>query len=295
LLSNQDGKFRIGIEAAITLILMALVPVGIKLTAATPITIAVFRLAVAVVMMVAFLRPKSLSELFQKKALLPLILIGFFFALHWITYFLSIKKATASIGLLGMSTYGIHLIFLGWGIRKHKPGPFDILALILATAGTYFIIPEFSLTNNITVGILLGVFSGFCFALLPVLHQQYSFIPERARILGQFLFALLTFSFFLPVTDWQLESMDWWVLLYLAVGGTFIAHSLWVRVTTSVSTTVSSLIFYLIIPMTMLISHFLLEEPMPFQKIAGAVLIVSGNVVSFAGKIRMKKQPVLPD
>lgn len=295
LVSAQEGNFKVGVESVITLLLMSLVPVFIKMTSATPVTIAIFRLFVATVLMLLFLRPKSIQGLLNRNTLLPLFFIGFLFALHWITYFISIKMATASIGILGMSTYGIHLIFLGWAIRKHKPGVFDFMALLLALAGTYFIIPEFSISNNTTIGILLGVFSGFCFALLPVLHQHYAHIPERARILGQFLFALLAFSFFFPVAEWKLQPLDWWALLYLAVAGTFIAHSLWVRVTTKVSTVLSSLIFYLIIPMTMLISHFWLGELMPFDKLLGAFLIVAGNIVSFTSKFAMKRKPVAPD
>ena len=294
-MNNQEGNVRVGIEAAITLFLMALVPVFIKFTSATPITIAIFRLGLATLLFIAFLRPATLKILADRRILFPLMLIGFLFALHWITYFVSIKKATASIGILGMSTYGIHLIFLGWWFRKQKPGIYDFLALALALTGTYFIIPEFSMSNNITIGILLGIVSGFCFATLPVLHQQYAEIPERMRILGQFLFALIIFSFFLPWADWKLDSVDWWALLYLAIAGTFIAHSLWVRVTTRISTTISSLIFYLIIPMTMIISHFWLGEPMPFAKIVGALLIVAGNVISFSGRIKLQKQRVSPE
>lgn len=275
---------------------MSLVPVCIKFTIANPFTIAVFRLGVATFLIFVFLRPASFLHYFNRKTLFPLILIGFLFALHWITYFLSIKKATASIGILGMSTYGIHLIFLGWVIRKHKPDWHDFLALALATAGTYFIVPEFSLSNDTTLGILLGVFSGFCFALLPILHQQHAVIPERSRILGQFMFALITFSFFFPLTSWsQFRQVDWWALIYLAVAGTFIAHSLWVRVTTRFSTTISSLIFYLIIPMTMAISHYWLGELMPLDKVVGAFLIIAGNIVSFSGKFAMRRKPVLPD
>ena len=126
-----------------------------------------------------------------------------------------------------MSTYGIHLIFLGWGIRKHKPKILDFFALMLALLGTYFIIPEFSLHNNITLGIFLGILSGFCFALLPVLHQLYSFIPERFRVFGQFFFAWLVFLFFTPFTSWDLEPVDWWSLLYLAVpGNVYCSHAL---------------------------------------------------------------------
>jgi drug/metabolite transporter (DMT)-like permease len=288
-LKGENEGLKIGAEAAITLMLMAFVPVFIKFTSANPVTIGIFRLGIATGLMAIFLRPKSMKALFAKKVIIPLLFIGLLFAAHWITYFLSIKLATASIGILGMSTYGIHLIFLGWAFRNHKPGVFDFAALLLALFGTYFIIPEFSIKNNTTVGIILGVLSGFCFALLPILHQQHANIPERARILGQFLFALLIFSVFWPLTDWKLHRVDWWSLLYLAVAGTFIAHSLWIRVTTKVSTIVSSLIFYLIIPMTMLISHFWLGEAMPFLKVLGAFLIVSGNVISFAARIGLKR------
>ncbi len=216
----------------------------------------------------------------------PLISIGLLFALHWLTYFLSIKKATASIGILGMSTYGIHLIFLGWIIRKNRPGIFDILALIVAIIGMYFIIPEFSLSNDHTLGIILGTVSGFCFALLPILHQQFHFIPERLRIFGQFFFALVIFTFLFPLTNWELNFTDWWSLLYLAVFGTFIAHTLWVRVTTKISTTITSIIFYLLIPMTMVLSYFWIDELMTLPKIAGAILIISGNLLSVYGKLR---------
>ena len=285
-MSSKEGKFQIGIEAAITLILMAGVPVCIKFTSANPLTIGLFRLGVATALIGIFLRPRKTDRPLSKSMIIPLIVIGILFSTHWITYFLSIKKATASIGILGISTYGIHLIFLGWVIRKNKPRIFDFIALELAIVGTYFIVPEFSLSNNATIGILLAIFSGFCFALLPVLHQHYRFIPERIRIFGQFFFALMVFLFFIPFTDWNLQTVDWWALLYLAIPGTFIAHSLWVRVTTRISTTITSLIFYLIIPMTMVISHFWLEEPMPIEKIAGALLIVSGNVISMVGKVR---------
>lgn len=265
---------------------MAGVPVFIKFTSANPLTIGLFRLSVATILISLFFIPFKNNRPLNRSMIFPLIAIGILFAVHWVTYFLSIKKATASIGILGMSTYGIHLIFLGWAIRKDKPGIFDFLALALAILGTYLIVPEFSFSNKATIGLLLGIISGFCFALLPILHQKYHFIPDRIRIFGQFFFAWIVFMFLIPWTNWQLESSDWWALLYLAIPGTFIAHSLWVRVTTRVSTTVSSLIFYLIIPMTMLISYFWLKEAMPAPKIIGALLVVVGNLLSISRRLK---------
>lgn len=282
----KEGNLQIGIEAAVTLLLMAGVPVFIKFTSANPITIGLFRLTFATLLIMIFMHPAKASKPLSKSMILPLLTIGVLFSLHWITYFTSIKMATASIGLLGISTYGIHLIFLGWAIRKNKPSIFDFIALGIAIYGTYLVVPHFSLADSTTVGILLGILSGFCFAMLPLLHQHFQFIPDRLRIFGQFFFAWVVFMFLFPLTEWQLKSVDWWSLLYLAVPGTFIAHSLWVRVTTRVSTIITSLIFYLIIPMTMVISHFWLKEPMPLHKVFGAFLVVSGNLISFYGRFK---------
>lgn len=284
----REGKFTLGVEASFTLMLMAFVPVFIKFTAANPWTIGVFRLSVAAILIAVFFRVKEFSLYANSRNLTSLMLIGLFFALHWITYAFSIKIATASIGILSMSTYGIHLIFLGWVFRKQKPGVFDFVALGLATIGTWLIVPEFSLTNSTAIGVLLGVFSGFCFALLPILHQRNSHLPDRLRILGQFSFALLFYVIFFQQTDWSLEAKDWWALAFLGVAGTFIAHSLWVRVTTRLPTPVSSIIFYINIPLTMIISHFWLDEAMPAMKIIGAVFVVAGNLISFAGRSRSK-------
>lgn len=281
---------RTGIEAAITLVLMAGIPVFIKFTAANTITIGLFRLGLATVLMLVFFRPYRYFKEIKRSMILPLVSMGVLFALHWLTYFWSIKLATASIGILGMSSYGIHLIFLGWAIRRQKPGPFDLIALVIAVFGTYFIVPQFSLSNDTTLGLLLGIVSGLCFALLPILHQQYQHIHERLRIFSQFFFALLVFTFFIPWSNWHIQAADWWALLLLAIPGTFIAHSLWVRVTTHLSTIVSSLIFYIIVPITMVISHFWLEEPMPLEKVVGAAMIIFGNVLSFYG--RMKGRPI---
>ena len=183
---GDRSNFGIGAEAAISLMFMAGVPVCIKFTSADTFTIAVFRLTLAIVLILVFLFPFK-KVVFDHKFLLPLALIGAVFAIHWYTYFTSIKMSTASIGILGTSTYGIHLIFLGWIFQGDKPGIFDFFALGLALAGTYLVIPEVSLSNNITSGLLVASLSGFCFALLPILHQRNRHLPDRLRTFGRLM------------------------------------------------------------------------------------------------------------
>ena len=149
----------------------------------------------------------------------------------------------------------------------------------MAFWGTYLIIPEFSLQNNITLGLVISIISGFLFALLPILHQKSQHISGTQRAFGQYIFAIPLFLIFSHRFDFQLETSDWYSLLYLGIFGTFLAHTLWINVTTKLNTTITSLIFYVIIPITMAISYFWLGEEMKLNKLIGALMIVSANVL----------------
>ncbi len=217
-----------------------------------------------------------------------LVIIGVIFSLHWITYFYSIKIATASIGILGASTYGIHLILLGWIFLKNKPRLTDWLALVIALSGTYVIIPELTLTNEVTLGLLLSITSGLLFAFLPILHQKTQHISNNIRSLGQYVFAIPLFLIFYNQLDFDLQMVDVYSLLYLGIFGTFLAHTFWINLTTKLPTTFTSIIFYVVIPMTMTLSYFWLGEKMPLNKIFGALMIISANILGISGKIKRK-------
>jgi len=268
---------------------MAGVPVFIKFTNANPYTIGIVRLVIATLLIGLYMIIKKESFPFNKTYLKKLAVIGLFFSLHWITYFYSIKISTASIGILGASTYGIHLIVLGWIFLSSKPRVIDIFTIIIAFWGTYLIIPEFSFQNNITLGLVLSIISGLFFALLPVLHQKSQFISGTQRAFGQYLFAIPLFLFFASEFDFQLESSDWYSLLYLSVFGTFMAHTLWINVTTKLNTTVTSLLFYIIIPVTMTLSYFWLGEEMKLNKILGAIMIISANILGILSRFYTRK------
>jgi len=286
-LKSQD--LRISAEAAASLILMAGVPVFIKFTNANSYTIGIVRLLIATFLIGLLIIYKKEKLPFKIEYIKKLVVIGIIFSIHWITYFISIKISTASIGILGASTYGIHLIFLGWIFLKSKPRIIDIFTIAFAFWGTYLIIPEFSLKNNITLGLAISIISGLFFAMLPILHQKSKFISGTHRALGQYVFAIPLFLFFAPYYDFDLNKADWYSLLYLGICGTFMAHTLWINVTTKLNTTITSLIFYIIIPITMTVSYFWLGEEMKFDKILGALMIVTANVIGILSRFYSKK------
>lgn len=275
---------RIAIEAAISICLLGCVPVAVKFVSANTYTIGIARLSFAVMCSYLMLRSRRGACSIPLKQWCVLLSLGMLFGLHWLTLFLSIKTASASIASIGLSTYGVHLIILGWLFRKNAVTLIDIVAVVLATIGSIVVIPEFTLENNTTQGVCLSVISGFFYAVLPIIHQKNPQISSSVRAFGQFLFAFIFFIAFFPLTDWDLHFKDWMGLLFLAVGCTFIAHTLWVRVTTVLSTITTSVISYLVVPVSLVLSYLLLHEPMGFSKLSGAAIIITANLVGLSSQ-----------
>jgi drug/metabolite transporter (DMT)-like permease len=284
----STGKF---FEAGMTVFLFGCVPVVIKYISANAYTIGIFRLGLASLCMIAFLWAKDQFSAVGLRDLLILAIMGSLFGSHWLAHFISVKIASPSIASIGLSTYGIHLILLTRLVSKNKVSISDIIAVFLAISGCVLIIPKFSLSNDTTIGACLGIISGFFYALLPILHQKYSQISSSMRAFGQFFFGFIFFSFFFPLSEWKLPRGDWVWMVLLAVLGTFIAHTLWVRVTTTLSTKTTSLLFYLFVPIAMILSSLLLDEPMGKAKVIGATLIIAGNI--FGLSRQWKKEGVL--
>jgi drug/metabolite transporter (DMT)-like permease len=205
--------------------------------------------------------------------------MGVFFALHWLSFFFGIKIGSASIATVGLSTYGVHLIVLGWLFQRTRITAVDILVLSLAIAGTFLVVREFNIADKGLIGLVLGVLSGFFYAFLPILQQKHSHLPALTRALGQFTFAFIVFLVLVPQSDWQLSLGDWLGLLFLGIMCTLVSHTLWVRVTTILSTRTTGIIYYLYVPVSLVLSVAVLDERVDTAMVVGASLIVAANLI----------------
>jgi drug/metabolite transporter (DMT)-like permease len=277
---------RIAVEAVIAILLFGCIPVVVRAISANPYTIGIFRLGVATVILAAILAFRGELRRVSRRDLLRLALIGFVFFGHWITLFFAIKISSASIGAIGLSTYGIDLLLLGT-LTGERARLTDVFAVLLAAAGAILVVPQFRLSNDVALGMLLACISALLYASLPLLHQRWSAIPTQMRTLGQFGFALLCFLFFVHRTAWSaLTPRDWGGLLFLAIGVTLVAHSLWVRVTTHLPPSATSIIYYGNIPIAIVLSVALLGEPLTARTMSGAVLIIAGSAIGLTAKAR---------
>ena len=275
------------IEGLIAVFLFGITPIFIKEVTANAITIGLVRLVIGTGFLYFIATNKSLKGL-SKAEWKALAIIGVLFGVHWIAYFISVKLSTPSMAILSVSTFGIHMIYLNWIIKGQKPKVFDVITVLVALLGIFLIVPEFTLDNDLTAGILVGLVSALFFAFLPFQQQKHQKINSMTRAFGQYLFALPVFLIFISESNWNLTNQDWYYLGILGVICTVGAHTLWLRATTHLEPTTASLIFYLGTPIAMISSYLFLNEEMNSSKLFGAGLIIGANVVG----VLVKRKPL---
>ncbi|WP_420388326.1 DMT family transporter [Roseivirga sp.] len=265
------------IEGLIAVVIFGITPVFIKEVTANAYTIGVVRLAIGIVFLYLVAGPRNIGKL-SAREWRALLWIGLLFGAHWVTYFISVKLSTPSMAILSVSSFGLHMIYLNWIIKGVRPKLTDLVAVAVAVVGIFLIVPDFDLNNNVTSGILVGLVSAMFFAFLPFVQQRHQKIDSMTRAFGQYTFAMLVFLAFSTETNWDLTQLDWIYLAILGVICTVVAHTLWLRATTMLPPTNTSLIFYLGSPIAMFTSYLFLDEEMNTEKVLGAGLIISANV-----------------
>lgn len=278
------------VEASIALVLFACIPVVIRYVSANPFTIGIVRLVIATTGIALVMRGRAELRALPRADLARLVVIGIAFAAHWLAYFFAIKASSASIGTIGISTFGIHLLILGAIFGRARFGVVDALAVALAITGVTLTVPELSLKNESTLGLILGVTAGFFYATLPILHQRWSHMSSPVRALGQFAVALVIFLLFLPKARWDLRPIDWAGLAFLGVGSTFVGHGLWVGVTTRLRPATTSILYYANVPIALALSVVVLGEPLTPRIALGAALIVGGSVIGLVDQARAARR-----
>ena len=101
------------------------------------------------------------------------LFLGITIGLHWVTYFYAMQLAGVAVGMLAFFCYPVVTVFLEPLFSKNKPHFRDICCAIAVFIGVSLLVPELSMKNDTTLGVMIGIGSGFLFALRNVMHKQY--------------------------------------------------------------------------------------------------------------------------
>jgi len=102
--------------------------------------------------------------------ILKITVVGLIAALHWITFYGSIKYANVSVALVCFSAAGFFTSIFEPLILRTKFDVAEIFLGLLTLAGIYII---FHFDTRYKIGIIVGLISALLGALFPVLNRQF--------------------------------------------------------------------------------------------------------------------------
>ena len=282
---------RLILTGVIAVLTMSAVPVLVKSTDANEVTVGIARLGIAVLAFTPLIILRGHMLRLSRRQWLQLAVIGAVFGLHWLTYFMSIKLATAAIAALTILTYSVQYLVLAYLFNGERVDPVEWLAIGVCFAGCLVVAPEFSLDNDIVLGIAVGLVAALLYAALPLLHQRAREVGTLERTWGQFFFALGVFLPFWGSANWELQARDYYQLLALGLLCTVVSHGLWVKASTELPAIYASMIYYLYLPGAIIGSVLFLGEPMTAKKLLGCSLVLGSSAA--LSIYRYRRQPLV--
>ncbi len=196
--------------------------------------------------------------LFLKKELLRLAWadawkifgVGAIVAIHWVTFYGSIKYANVSVALVCFSATGFFTAFFEPLILRRKISAIEVLLGLMAIAGIYII---FNFNPQYKTGIIFGIISAMGSALFPIFNKRLvvRFNPQILTLyeLGGGLIALTflvpLYLYQFPATYYLPTSSDWIWLFVLAWFCTVLSFNLQLNALKKISAFTANLTYNL--------------------------------------------------
>lgn len=204
------------------------------------------------------------------------ILLGVLMAVHWWTYYEAIQLAKVTIGVISLFTYPIFVVLIEPFFERRRIQMIDLALAGLVFAGVLIVMPEFSLQNKASLGLVIGVFSAVIFAFRNVLqrHKLRHKPPAvnmgiQVGIVGLLMLPTAT------ITAAGLES-HWWHWLLLGLIFTAAPHVFLIMSMRQLSAKTVGIISCLTPVYATVIASILLEGETPtWMTIFGGLIVVS--------------------
>ena len=273
-MKGQSGRGFGSVHAA--LILLAHAPLFAKLLPISPTLIILGRCFFGAIALFVYLRLRGGSEEPETwSGFLRQAPIGVVLAVHWVSYFYSIRISSVAIGMVSLYTFPIMTSILEPIILRTRFDWLDLPLLAWILGGIALMAPAWDLNDATFQGLLIGLFSAGLFALRNVLSKRLLARASGARLLLNQL--AIAFVVLVPFVPDYTAVLDWRHLLGLAVLGvivTAIAHTLWIngmrhlRATTVALLSCTGPVFGVL-----LAALYLDEIPEPRTIVGGAVVL----------------------
>jgi drug/metabolite transporter (DMT)-like permease len=175
-------------------------------------------------------------KIISKKDRWRTIGVGAIVAMHWLTFYLSIKYSTASLTIICLATTTVHVAWLEPLVMKRRFLWSEMIIGLFIMGGIYLIANE-GTQDGLGIGLTLGLIAAVLAALFSVFNQKLVQTVSASKItLYEMFSATLVMTLFLGFTDrlnvdeLSITMKDLILLLFLGIICTSIAFLVTVEI-----------------------------------------------------------------
>lgn len=150
-------------------------------------------------------------------------------AIHWASFFVSVKVGGIAVATLGFASFPAFITFIEWALLREKVSAAEWLRLLCVTIGLVLVTPAFTFADQGTEGLLWGLLSGATFGILAVINRKALITIDAFQVgawQNAIVFVLLSFWALPELKAVTLESWGW--ILILGIVCTGLAHLLFI-------------------------------------------------------------------
>ena len=210
-----------------------------------------------------------------KKDYFLIIGAGMVLAAHWTTFFQSIQVSTVAIGTITFSTFPLFLTFIEPVVFKERLKLKSVVSAIILLIGVLITIPEFSVENQVTVGIIWGMISSFTYAIITLANRYFSKKYEGRTVClyeqGTAAIVLLPAAFLVEAT-WRPQDIAGVAIIGCVC--TAFAYSLYVSAQKGVRAQTAGIISGMETVYGIIYALILLKEVPSVRELVGGVVIL---------------------
>ena len=233
------------------------------------------------------IQKKKLMISVIRKNILPLTLSGMFLGFNWILLFESYRYTSVAVSTLCYYLAPLLVVLLSPLVLKEKLTQRKILCVAASLVGMVFIsgiLQANTFSAKDFTGILLGLAAAVLYAAIMILNKKISGLSGYERTVFQLgLSAMVLIPYCLFTCDFvsvDLIAVQIILLVIVGVIHTGLTYFLYFGAMDHLPSQTVAMLSYIDPVVAVLISVFILAEPMKLLDIPGAVLILGAAIVS---------------
>ena len=238
------------------------------------------RAGIACIMLLGIVKLFKKSILLDcKKDYFVALFLGLLMAAHWVSYFAAMQYSSVSVGMIALFTFPVMTVLLEPFFEGIRLVWQDVVSALVVLFGIFLIVPEISLENEITQGVLIGVFSAVLYSFRNLVHRKHFSHYSGAHAMAyQTLVIFISLSFFSSDELFKASQETYIGLVILGIFLTAVPHALIAASLKHLRAKTFSLIACMQPLYGVGLAILVLDEQPRWQTIVGGLLVISAAI-----------------